>query len=668
MRFPNTNKVHSVWRKVDATSWEKFSYRNLTVDTIAKRDELRRESVKARAEGRLPTIQTGDTVHVLKTSQSFMWTATGWTEFWSSQWDTNIAGGLADRIESSYFPTAGMKRKKMSELISGCEYKGTELDGGPMNYGLWDMFPWDMDAGWENEYLYYVGLDTQINPNTRNWETGEADAGDIFIDGGEFVQPTIDDCHPEELIKGNIFSPLIITIYDNGQNTNLPQEDQQVRPASAMRYFKDSLESWELSFLDEKNILLAKNITSTDKQIFLYVPEDHKMFDPNDPPEELFDKIGPSMLYFVSYPDSQEAKVGPWDLTFSAKSLRRQWIPGSKLASDLQIVIDRVTNTFIPDSIVWLRADAVARQGLPGESVETFGGKMKGKVLDVTVSGDEIKVSLDIQSIDESLANQSSPKWTVIPNSLVWTPGNIWVDDERISYPYLEDVAQDDLVNYGIDKNKTPLNYRVVALGITQSNQQRLIQRGIGGTSPGVPFSIETQYLDGDGSTVSFSLPDGWTVEQNIRVALLQTFYDENTKKNIPHYWKYLSKGYDFNIANGTLIFNVPPGVSDIQNLMSIRIDLVANNWKNIIPVCHPRDLSDNEKIRLAPVHSSGYRSVYECGPLYTLPSGSRISRNWPETETLQVVNGKYSGGLVSRRETWQKIMEEKSSAPLREK
>ena len=82
----------------------------------------------------------------------FIWTGNNWIQFYATGWDTASNGGLADRIELYYKPTGSNPQKDYNTLISGCDYRGTIVNGGNLLPGLWGKFGWNLNDGSPAKY------------------------------------------------------------------------------------------------------------------------------------------------------------------------------------------------------------------------------------------------------------------------------------------------------------------------------------------------------------------------------------------------------------------------------------------------------------------------------------------------------------------------------------
>lgn len=287
-------------------------YRHITVTTTEQRDRLARDSQKAVNEGNPPLVNIGDIVIVTKYPEFYMWTGTTWVEFVSTQWDSNWKGGLADRVEKFYNPRLDMKRKDLSDLIRGCGFRGTVVEGGDFDKGMFGMFAWDT-MGWDNEYDYYTGnFDINYNPSTSDWEAsdnGSKDASalndwDIRVEGNRFVQPWYSEGHPDELVQANVLTPLQINICrksDTQMATDHPGQAPSATEYSfddriALRFFKDVFGKWEGIHMEDLGLTLAEDLTSTAGEVRINVPAGVELYDPaTTPASVLREKVGMSL-------------------------------------------------------------------------------------------------------------------------------------------------------------------------------------------------------------------------------------------------------------------------------------------------------------------------------------------------------------------------------------
>lgn len=141
-------------------------------------------------------------------------------------WDTLNA---SDRIKLLYSPTEGMPEKVLKQLISRCEFGGTIMDGknfyqfGTVLGAGYDNSPYDYPMGYdfdasdlESFYDIFVNggqpLGTPGVPGTT-FDPAPTGTSDIIIEGNKFIQPYLDEDHPEELVKVRSGDAVVIDVY-----------------------------------------------------------------------------------------------------------------------------------------------------------------------------------------------------------------------------------------------------------------------------------------------------------------------------------------------------------------------------------------------------------------------------------------------------------------------
>lgn len=352
-RWVNDTYTHTFAELSDSYRIPGTKYTEFVLETMADLDRVSRESQNLRNIGAQPTLNMGDIAYVKadfnRELATFMWDGSSWIQFYNVHWDLNGAGGLADRIEKHYEPRANMRRKELDVLIRGCDFRGTIVDGSDGSSGVWDMFTWDM-TGWDMEYEYFVGRDLDINPValTSNVDFDEGVVKDangniinrgtygdnIDINGGESIQPWIDQGHPDELVKIRVREPLVVTVYKatdeqiraefarriveaeqatlNGDEThpfyNKAQEaddvvvsingvlttingssypgnsgNLQTTQANAFRFFKDTSNNWEGVYLEEDGLRLDAELNATDREMIVVSANTVELHDPANP-------------------------------------------------------------------------------------------------------------------------------------------------------------------------------------------------------------------------------------------------------------------------------------------------------------------------------------------------------------------------------------------------
>ncbi len=340
-------------------------YAEHVVETIQARDILARDSARAVNNGEPAILNSGDIVYVKsdenKERATFMWNGASWIQFFNVHWDMNVAGGLADRIERYYEPSATMRRKQLDVLIRGCDFRGTIVDGGEgMGTGIWDMFGWDVKTGFDNEYEMYVGRDTDINPNQSNWNNADSNE-DIRLEGGELIQPWFDAGHPDELVRLRVRDPLMFTVY------RLPttQGDMPSNRPTAFRFFKDSVETWEGVYLEEDGITLAEVLDPAARTMRVTVPVAFQLHDPANPD---VDALRKKIALSVDLDLSKPIKVGTARKNGLLKSLGLEEILAGRGANEtinaeLEEHINGILGRYV-SGVVWVGTERITYQGI----------------------------------------------------------------------------------------------------------------------------------------------------------------------------------------------------------------------------------------------------------------------------------------------------------------
>lgn len=239
--------------------------------------------------------KNGNIAYILSDETTYMWINNSWQKFDSLQWDTDNQNGEATRISKWYEPTIDMPKKDVSCLLVGCGFRGTLVEGGPIEQGLWDMFPLDENSGWANEFAYYDGganINSSIDTNYHNQITGTTapipvdvtgrdfdvtsaalgeslDVDGIYVDGNQLVQPMYDSKHPEEAVPLQPLASLVFVVTDNdGTKFTMTCGNNQ---------------SWEYVKLVPNNVTVeSDDITS----ITLTCPNGFVLHDPANPSDD----------------------------------------------------------------------------------------------------------------------------------------------------------------------------------------------------------------------------------------------------------------------------------------------------------------------------------------------------------------------------------------------
>lgn len=193
-----------------------------------------------------------------------------------------------------------------SSIKSQYEFKGTKISSPDFTNGAWSQFPWDYYGGWENELNFYTGdsdSNSTTDTNPDNQPSGEtpilsedvsrrdfdiinsnAIGNDSYppesieVNGNKFIQPTVDEGHPEELYIAGLGEAFTIRSTMIDSSKNIIQDYLQA---------KDSIDTWELIDLSQG---FASLISDNDTSIELDINK-ISLHDPNNPSQEMLDKV-----------------------------------------------------------------------------------------------------------------------------------------------------------------------------------------------------------------------------------------------------------------------------------------------------------------------------------------------------------------------------------------
>lgn len=249
--------------------------------------------------------KSGTLAYVKDQDSHYMWTGNKWQIFAALEWDIDNQGGEAARIANYYEPTNEMTPKDTSCLLDGCGFRGTEVEGGPIEQGLWDMFPWDQNSGWANEFAFYDGgVDEKstISVKSKTQPTGETSpitadvtgrdfdvssvsltdkvpSNAVDVMGGNIIQPQYDGGHPEESVPLQALASLLMVVTDTeGDKFSMIFGDNQ---------------SWDYSKLVDNSITVQADNQSS---IIVKCPSGFTMHDPANPSDQYLDLIQASYV------------------------------------------------------------------------------------------------------------------------------------------------------------------------------------------------------------------------------------------------------------------------------------------------------------------------------------------------------------------------------------
>ncbi|AUZ94962.1 virion structural protein [Agrobacterium phage Atu_ph07] len=340
------------------------TYEYFIVKNSIERDDMIRTDQNLINAGEPPKVNMGDIITQTDDSRFFMWSGTEWVEFWSVQWDKNHGGGAADRIYEYYEPTFDMKKKDMDILIKGCSYRGTIIDGGNLSTGLWDMFEWDHNSGWDNEYAFYIGDDLDINPNRVSFNEDLDGPADIQINGGELAQPWFEANHPDEQVKAYIRSPIIMNVYRQATVTGSMQSPIPL----SFRFFKDSFGGWTGTYTQDNVITLAEDLTSTANEIVIMQSGGLTLHDPNNTDPAYIEYVRSKVKLSYSIDTSSPITVKQ----FKAISMAFVFgldaeIEGKPDNEDITSLVEAAIDRFIinnVEGVVWIGTERIVYTGV----------------------------------------------------------------------------------------------------------------------------------------------------------------------------------------------------------------------------------------------------------------------------------------------------------------
>ena len=133
----NLSNLSALYRNVPTHGVPNY-FRDQVVETIEERNLLVRKDI-------VTADRPGTIVTVLQNLEHYMWSGDEWIKFEAIGWDKDPDMGSATRIEESYRPQPGMKRRDDPGLIAGCEFDGTVITDSFIG-DTWDVFEWSTNA------------------------------------------------------------------------------------------------------------------------------------------------------------------------------------------------------------------------------------------------------------------------------------------------------------------------------------------------------------------------------------------------------------------------------------------------------------------------------------------------------------------------------------------
>jgi hypothetical protein len=310
-----------------------------------------------------------------------------------------------------------------------------------------------------------------------------ADKYDIVIEGNQLSQPWFDSGHPDELVKLRVRNPMMITVYEQGAQP------------STTRLFKDAVDKWELNFLENSGLTLAKGFKSFDRELVLRSLQDLStgvLHDPENPSDKLFEKVFSNTVYHMSTAKKAAAQ-GVWTIEYTDRELLNMFsnstvssLADAARAKEVRRVFTQLKSVFVDQSKVWIKA--LDRSKVVTEDadmdIRTISGKMRGFVVSCVLADDASKATITMQVTDVK-EDGSAKHWGVIPAYLVRELGALWLGSERVTYSSLDTVSADQAALEGVTVQQGVNYYRLNG-----------VSRGVGGTSLNMALDPGTPVFD----------------------------------------------------------------------------------------------------------------------------------------------------------------------------
>ena len=373
--------------RTGSTSGYNF-YRDQTVETIEERNLLVRRNI-------VTSNRPGTIVTVLQTRENFMWSGSEWIKFESLGWDQDPDMGTASRIEASYRPEPGMKRRDDPGLIAGCEFDGTVITDS-FQADEWDIFEWD-STGYSQGLRERAGVDQEsLDGNTT--PADEADPAYIGTTGNEFSQPAVNGNRPHELVQIRGVESIVVNVSRN----NGPYQKSFMNHKGD---WQDMLVSGPvLTFVswDQPSHKLTVSVPSWTEDAQGFTP----LHDPQNPSTGFVRDVMASKAYrSTSNVDMTTAGTK----TFKLRNLNEvDGIPAGLRGDNIKVAVVNSKNP----------------------SVRAIGTLSNSKGDEKNWDGNLV-VTFDTDGFVDLGTGKS---WNIIPVDIFNTPGIIWVGDARFTY------------------------------------------------------------------------------------------------------------------------------------------------------------------------------------------------------------------------------------------
>jgi hypothetical protein len=549
---------NSVWR-YQGDTWVVFEYRYNVFNTISERDDFVRSNQQSIGNTGEAILQIGDTCYVVENEIYYIWNDSSWTELNGIRWDLTQNGGAVDRIDQYYDPVIGQKAKDRMSLISGCDFRGTILDGNTLEYGIWDMFAWDFEGGWGNEFTDFVGRDIDIEdrsfvakelylePTDTNVDgVPELPVGirdpfgnimivpnvyepeSILVEGNDFVQPWFDSCHPEELANIRSRNPFMLTVTQRA-TTSLPGTPPPGHKITnydtRFRLFKSGLEHWEIVRLMPPNLILDQNLTPYDKTIRIKwvgvgTPPKGVLHDPYDPSDMFLNNIKFSIMNWLVTLDYDIQRGYIYNLI----GVNDGRIYEELTQEEKDMINIKMASTKLP-GVIWINNERITYWNISYDDTTqtyTLGTATNGVNRGTATTSKASPLRYNHVSYE---SDGNTTTYNLPPTSTNQTP--IFVRELKYKN------AGSGWVVWYWDTKQVDFDYRINYNALGQPISIEFLTTGGVNRLPGIPPTLLTNTVDWRGNTITYNATAITEMRKNIRIEVVTG--DWNDFNNITH-------------------------------------------------------------------------------------------------------------------------------------
>jgi len=363
-------------------------YRDQTVESIEERNLLVRRNI-------VTPDRPGTIVKVLRTNENFMWSGSDWIQFDALGWDEYPDMGTASRVETSYRPLPGMKRRDDPGLIAGCDFTGSVITD-TFQKDAWDIFEWD-STGYTQGIRERAGFDQDsIDGNTT--EADEADPAYFGTTGNEFSQPAVNGDRPHELVQIRGMESLVINV----ERENQPYQKSFMNHRGMWQDIIVANTSMTFSGWDQTAHTLSIDVSNWAEDAEGYTP----LHDPQNPSTGFVRDVMASKAYRST---SSVDMTTMGTKTFKLRDLSQvDGIPAGLRGDGVRVIVTDPKNP----------------------SVRAIGTLQNSRGSETNWNG-----SIEITFDSDGFVNLGSgKKWNIIPVDIFNEPGIVWIGDARFTY------------------------------------------------------------------------------------------------------------------------------------------------------------------------------------------------------------------------------------------